>query len=161
MRLQMLSLLTGTSMCAADIARELGITQANASYHLRQLSAAGEVVAAGERRVRGGVAKLYRHPWESQRQGLSNDVAARQHFVRLLAAELVRRDAERDEGPSTDTDAELWVQPQQWTEAVRAVGQASTRLHAAAQAPRSPGTVRVSMTTALFQMTANNPGDVP
>ena len=37
LRLRMLSLLTGTSMSAAEVARELEITHANASYHLRQL----------------------------------------------------------------------------------------------------------------------------
>lgn len=156
-RLRILSLLTGASLCAADIARELGITQANASYHLRQLAAAGEVVDAGERRVRGGVAKLYRHAWESERAGAASDVAARQQFVRMLAAELVRRDVERGSGPATDTDAELWVEPELWADVVKAVGEASNRLHAAAQPPRTPRTVRVSMTAALFQMRPHGP----
>ncbi len=64
-RLQILSLLTGTAMSASEVARELGITQANASYHLRQLVDAHELVEAGEEKIRGGVAKRYRHPWES------------------------------------------------------------------------------------------------
>ncbi len=64
-RLQMLSLLTGTQLSAAEIARELGITHANASYHLRLLAAAGLVVEAGEEKIRGGIAKRYRHPWDA------------------------------------------------------------------------------------------------
>jgi DNA-binding transcriptional ArsR family regulator len=60
-RLQMLSLLTGAPMSAAEVARELGLTHANASYHLRQLFAAGQLVEAGEETIRGGRAKRYRY----------------------------------------------------------------------------------------------------
>ena len=56
-RLRMLSLLTGASLTAADIARELGLTHANASYHLRNLLTAGLIVQAGEERIR--VWRLY------------------------------------------------------------------------------------------------------
>src|SRR6476659_9549606 len=51
-RLQMLSLLTGAPMSAAEVARELGLTHANASYHLRQLLAAGQLVEAGDELLR-------------------------------------------------------------------------------------------------------------
>ena len=47
LRLQMLSLLTGAELSAAEVARELGITHANASYHLRVLLDAGELEVAG------------------------------------------------------------------------------------------------------------------
>ena len=53
-RLQILSLLTGAELSAAEVARELGLTHANASYHLRVLAEAGEVVVAGEEKIRGG-----------------------------------------------------------------------------------------------------------
>ena len=64
-RLRILSLLTGAEMSAAEIARELGITHANASYHLRFLDETGLVVEAGEEKIRGGVAKRFRHPWDA------------------------------------------------------------------------------------------------
>ena len=64
LRLQMLSLLTGAELSAAEVARELGVSQANASYHLRLLLDAGQLVMAGEEVVRGGRAKKYRHPWD-------------------------------------------------------------------------------------------------
>ena len=54
-RLRILSLLTGAALTAAEIARELGLTHANASYHLRHLLAAGQIEVAGEERIRGGV----------------------------------------------------------------------------------------------------------
>src|SRR3954467_1348719 len=64
-RLEMLSLLTGAELSAAEVARELGVTQANASYHLRLLLAANLLEVAGEETVRGGKAKKYRHPWDA------------------------------------------------------------------------------------------------
>ncbi len=63
-RLRMLSLLTGTAMSAAEVARELDLTHANASYHLRQLLDADELVVDSEEKIRGGVAKRYRYPHE-------------------------------------------------------------------------------------------------
>ena len=62
-RLRILSLLTGAELTAAEVARELGITHANASYHLRFLLDAGEIVVSGEEKIRGGVARRYRHHW--------------------------------------------------------------------------------------------------
>ena len=61
LRLRMLSLLTSSAMSAAEVARELDITHANASYHLRLLHDADLVVVESEERIRGGVAKRYRH----------------------------------------------------------------------------------------------------
>ena len=54
LRLQMLSLLTGAELSAAEVARELDVSQANASYHLRLLLDAGLLVIASEENVRGG-----------------------------------------------------------------------------------------------------------
>ena len=48
LRLRMLSLLTGAELSAAEVARELGITHANASYHLRVLLDACELEVAGD-----------------------------------------------------------------------------------------------------------------
>src|SRR5690349_19153576 len=103
-RLQILSLLTGTAMSAAEVARELDLTHANASYHLRQLVAAGQLVEAGEETIRGGRAKRYRYdvdaPGARARSG-----ADRALFARALADELVRRSvrmAPGTRGASTD-----------------------------------------------------------
>src|SRR4051795_13608276 len=90
-RLRILSLLTRASMSAAEVARELGLTHANASYHLRVLAEAGELVEAGEEKINSRVAKRYRHPWAPR----AHDVrpvateAEREQYVRALAAELV------------------------------------------------------------------------
>jgi DNA-binding transcriptional ArsR family regulator len=154
LRLQMLSLLTGANLSATEIARELDITQANASYHLRTLLDAGLIHVAEEEHVRGGLAKRYRHDVGSPGGGTSGDSSpiGDAVFVRALAAELVRRADARVDGPSHSTDADLWVAPEIWTDVVDRVSAAMLDLHQAAQAPRTEGTVRTSATVALFTM---------
>jgi DNA-binding transcriptional ArsR family regulator len=162
-RLQILSLLTGASMSAADIARQLDITQANASYHLRQLAAAGLVEEAGERKIRGGVARLYRYPWEKPPIDLPDDDESRMLYVQVLANEMVRRYALQvsgGRGMQSYTDAELWVDPTVWRQVVDATSEASHLLHASAKPPGTDGTIRVSMTTLLFPMRSRDPQSV-
>ena len=98
-RLRILSLLTGAEMSAADIARELDISHANASYHLRILAATGLVVEAGEQKIRGGVAKLYRHPWQTQDMvGPKPSREETEQYVHTMTQELLRRFAFRRTG---------------------------------------------------------------
>ena len=150
LRLQILSLLTGAEMSSAEIARALGITHANASYHLRVLARAGEVVEAGEERVRGGVAKRYRHPWQ---QGLDDDGhRSRQLEVRTMGQELVRRFASRRPGRAQLCDAELWVSDEVWAEALQLVERAAALVHEHAQPPRTEGTQKIGLTIAAFGM---------
>jgi DNA-binding transcriptional ArsR family regulator len=158
-RLRMLSLLTGASLTAADIARELGLTHANASYHLRNLLAAGLIVQAGEERIRGGVAKRYRYDAERDRER-HRDTMVDQHtadsqraLFAAVANELIRRTAAADWSVGgTMTDAELWVDPEVWRGIRDRIVQAGRELHDAAQPPHTPGTVRTSATIAMFRM---------
>ena len=152
-RLQLLSLLTGAELSAAEVARELGISHANASYHLRQLLDVGMLEVAGEERIRGGVAKRYRHPWDQhQRRGRASD-EDRELYARAMAEELVRRvrlaHAAR---PGHFSDAELWVAPEDFEAAREALGTASGVLHSRARPPRTDGTIRTGLTAALFEM---------
>jgi DNA-binding transcriptional ArsR family regulator len=161
-RLQILSLLTGAEMSAAEVARELGLTHANASYHLRKLEAVGELTVTGEERIRGGVAKRYRHQWRASPVATYKPKGSRRPadasgFVRAAADALVRRYAHRDTrrgaGRSSLTDAELWVTPETYAEVHALLEQASHQLHDAAQPPRTEGTIRVNLTAAAFRMT--------
>jgi DNA-binding transcriptional ArsR family regulator len=152
-RLHILSLLTGAEMSAAEIARELDITHANASYHLRFLAGAGLVVEAGEEKIRGGVAKRYRHQWDTEFKDPTATPEDRGRYVRAMAEELVRRAALRKSAsPTRLTDAELWVTPETWEQAQSLVEQAARLVHAEARPPRTPGTLHVNMTTATFEM---------
>jgi len=150
LRLRILSLLTASELSAAEVARELGVTHANASYHLRVLFDAGEVEIASEERIRGGVAKRYRHPWRREHPpGRDRCVD-----VRTMAHEMVRRVDLRDQATKASfTDAELWVDPEVWQRVVGLVAEASVLLHSEARPPRSDGTLPVSLTVAAFGIT--------
>lgn len=154
LRLRMLSLLTGTAMSAAEVARELDLTHANASYHLRLLAEAGELVVDGEEKVRGGVAKRYRYPHE--RDVVPSTAADAEHrvlYVRALGTEVERRIRHRrPEGRASSSDLEGWVDPDTWAEASELVSRASALLHEANRPPRTEGTVHVSFTAVMFRM---------
>ncbi len=162
MRLQMLSLLTGVELSAAEVARELGTTQANASYHLRFLLGAGLLVIAGEENVRGGRAKKYRHPWDAESATRSPGSAGgaasesdRDAHVRAFAEMIPRRFRQRST-PSQAllTDAELWVSPETWAEVRDLLMRASRLVHEQAKPPRTEGTVRTNVSVAAFTMTS-------
>ncbi len=154
LRLRILSLLTGAEMSAAELARELDVSHANTSYHLRVLADAQLVEEAGEEKIRGGVAKRYRHPWDRpdapQPKATSED---RELYLRAMGEELVRRFAHR-KSPSTSklTDAEMWVTPETWEHVVAHVEEASRLIHAEARPPRTKGTIHVNLTAAVFEM---------
>ena len=157
-RLRMLSLLTGTPMSAADLARELGISHANASYHLRQLAAADQVVEAGVQNIRGGLAKLYRYPHEADHPGTPRDDASdedRLLYAKALWSELERRLTQRVAAPhgGFSTDLDGWVPPDAWERAQELVREASKLLHDANRPPHADGTVHISFTGWLFRMT--------
>jgi DNA-binding transcriptional ArsR family regulator len=152
LRLRMLSLLTADAMSAAEVARELDVTHANASYHLRLLADAGLIVVEGEERIRGGVAKRYRHPFEigGTPRPTDDELAAQ---VDSMCQELLRRFGKRvSEPPMTFTDAEMWVTPEVWQETVEHLRQASLLVHENARRPRTKGTVKTNLTVAAFGM---------
>lgn len=161
LRLRLLSLVTGVAMSSAEAARELGISQANVSYHLRLLERAGLVEVVEEVKVRGGRARRYSQvgadrsrssPREEPGVGPSSE--DREVFVHALIAELLRRNQLRaaESGAVLDVDAELWVPPEAWKEYVAVVGEATLKLHAAARKPRTPHTSPVGVTVSMFPM---------
>lgn len=158
LRLRMLSLLTGSAMSAAELARELDVSHANASYHLRILAEAGEVVVDSEEKIRGGVAKRYRHPWEqgfqrSQDPSDTFDPTGSSPPVRAMTIELLRRFEQRTQPSRTFLcDAELWVDPETWERAMALVREAASVVHAEARKPHSDGSVHVNLTMAAFAM---------
>lgn len=152
LRLRMLSLLTAAPLSAAEVARELDVTHANASYHLRLLLDAGLIVVESEERIRGGVAKRYRYRHDLPTKTLTGDDLAAE--ITAMGAELARRFVERTPGRGNLTDAELWVDPDLWDEVLELVTRASTLLHDGARPPRTEGTIRTNLTVAAFRMQA-------
>lgn len=157
-RLQILSLLTGTAMSAAEVARELGTTQANASYHLRRLHDVGEVELVEEVEIRGGVARRFRCvPFDDGPRTPPTDqrVAGPEErgFFTALSDELLRRAAGRlRDTRSINVDAELWLSPEDWDRAIKRITEVADEMHRRARPPRSPGAVRTSTTLAMFTM---------
>jgi DNA-binding transcriptional ArsR family regulator len=150
LRLRMLSLLSGEQLSASEIARRLGESPANVSFHLRKLHEAGLVDLIEEQRVRGGTAKLYRHnpaAGEHLRTSVGFPLLAQG-----MGRELARRALEisDDEVPSF-TDFEGWVDPETADRAVQAVRQLGELLHAGALPP-GDGAVRLAASLAVFRI---------
>ena len=181
LRLRILSLLTGAELSATDVAAELGTTHANASYHLRVLHDAGLIVVAGEEKVRGGLVKRYRHPWDDPAAELADAATATAEdqlmFVRVAAEELVRRRAAAEQVRTTEretgrdpgrrkrrgyqADAEMWVEPEVWDRVVDLLAEAGGLLHAEARPPRAPGTIPVNLTAFAFELGTGAPAQAP
>jgi len=155
-RLRILSLVAGRDMSAAQLARELGVNHASASYHLRRLEAAGLVEVAETRRNRGATERCYRQ-W--QRAGPEGERASQPESWRALLSaicvELQRRGQETAAAPKWVFDGELWVSPDALGAARAAVGEALDGLQAAAGEPSTERSARVSATALLFELTAH------
>lgn len=161
-RLRMLSLLWGAPMSAAELSRELGISHALASHHLRFLDEAGLAELAGVQVRRGGRERRYRAvggtPLTEQRDGFPL-------LAEVLAQSLRERagrrgtDGEGADDEGVTADAELWVPPELWHDVRRRILQAIVDLHDGAAAPRTPGTIRVGATVAAFPLTESTGGE--
>lgn len=152
LRLRMLSLLTGEAMSAAEMARALDITHANASYHLRLLQDAGELVLEGEEKIRGGTAKRYRYDATRAIPDRTSGVDDRIAYARATTAEVERRLLDAAQGPASASDLEAWVPVHAWHRALDLLHEASLLLHAEARPAGTPDTVHVSMTATAFTM---------
>lgn len=159
LRLQLLSLLTGSAMSAAEAARHLGQTQANVSYHLRKLYTAGLLEVAGHEVVRGGRATRYRHAAASGERLRAQDPGDERALVAALVTELARRTDQRDPaGQSAFTDAEVWLPHETSAQVLELLREAGALLHERAQPPHTGGTRRVAALLYAFEMT---PGPTP
>lgn len=159
LRLRLLSLLTARAMSASEAARELGESQANVSYHMRQLHAVGLLELVEEISVHGGRAKRYRHnpsSGEAMPTGSADDYAA---LASVLAEELLRRSLERQPGSrGAFTDAEMWLPAEAWEQVLDLASQLGEIMHSQARAPGTAGTVHASTTLMLFEMARQGTG---
>lgn len=155
LRLRMMTLMWPGPMSAAELARELGVSHALASQHLRQLRTAGLVELAEERLRRGGRERRYGavrgRPLSEQREGAA---LLAETLVHTLRERVARRDTE---GEGVTVDAELWVDPEVWEDARRRLAAVTDDLHAAAHPVRTPGTVPVGVSVMAFPMRGQVP----
>jgi DNA-binding transcriptional ArsR family regulator len=147
-RLRMLSLMWSAPFSAAELARELDISHALASQHLRRLDDTGMVELVEVRERRGGRERRYRtvpgSPLSDQQDGTPLVAESLAHNLRERAA----RRAPATAGVSVD--AELWVTPEAWADVRRRLASVMADLHEAARPPHAPGTVRVGATLMAF-----------
>lgn len=164
LRLRIMSLLTGADMSAAEVARELDLTHANASYHLRRLADAGQIQVTGTETIRGGTAKRYRYLIDETTPTWTDPElsASERHvgFIRALTSELWRKAGGVDpEHPKPTTDLETWVDPDVWDDLTARLNAIGDELHRAARPAHSPGTVRVNLTFSAFRMLPDAAGE--
>ncbi|WP_030906779.1 ArsR/SmtB family transcription factor [Streptosporangium amethystogenes] len=151
LRIRIVSLLTGASMSATEVARELDIAHASASYHLRQLAEAGFLEQVDEQPARGGRGRprrCYRYDHSSR---MRLDRSGSRPLYEAMFVDLARR-LERAHGRRTSMDAEVWLDGPVWEEVVGLIDQAVAMVHDKARPPRSDGSVKVSMTALLLEM---------
>jgi predicted ArsR family transcriptional regulator len=153
--LRMLSLLTGAPLTAAEVARELGLTHANASYHLRNLLAAGLIVQAGEERIRGGVAKRYRYDAGATERDRDGERARRRRPARPVRGRGQRADPAHREARlvrrRVDGRRRALGRPEVWREIRDRIAEAAASC-TTRPAAAHPGTIRTSTTIAMFRM---------
>lgn len=154
LRIRIVSLLTGTAMSATEVAEELGIAHGSASYHLRQLAAAGFLrradTTADERAGRGRPPRRYTYdPSNTERLDRSGDA---QVLVHEAASADLRRRLEAMTERRIMADAEVWLPRESWERAVALVEEAVRLVHDHAGEPRAADNVRVSMTASLFEL---------
>ncbi|NUS12206.1 MAG: winged helix-turn-helix transcriptional regulator [Streptomyces sp.] len=151
MRLRIVSLVWNVPMSAAELSRELGVSHALASQHLRRLDAVGLVELAEVREKRGGRERRYRAVHGSPLSDRQDE------GTRLIAEALAHnlRDRAGRRAPGTEgvtTDAELWVAPAVWADFRHRLAGLFAELHDAAQAPHAPGTVGIGATAMVFPL---------
>ncbi len=168
LRLRMLSLVTAQPMSASELARELGVSHALASYHLRELGKAAVVEVAERRSYRGGMEVRYRYRPPPPTNGAvppgvngTTLPATLILFAEALSTELRRRSAGASPLPGLSplvADAQLWLTPSDWAELRRGLDLEVRRIHELAKAPHSTGTVCVSVSAAAFEVATELPG---
>ncbi len=158
-RLRILSLLTAEAMSAAEVARALDLTHANASYHLRVLHDIGELVVESEEKIRGGMAKRYRYDATRKVPDRTSGVDDRIAYARANALEVERRLRDAAPGSGSSSDLEAWVPVEDWHRALDLLHEASHLLHAAARPAGTPDTVHVSTTVHAFTMAGGLTGE--
>ncbi|MGW2253195.1 ArsR/SmtB family transcription factor [Kitasatospora sp. NPDC001660] len=159
LRLRMLSLMWPGPMSAAELARELDVSHALASQHLRRLDAVGLVELAEERTRRGGRERRYRTvrgtPLSDQHDGAPMLAETMAHTLRERAS----RRLEASEGVTVD--AELWVDPRTWQDVRRRLTELAVELHEAAQPPHAPGTIPLGVSMMAFPLQDTTHPDLP
>jgi DNA-binding transcriptional ArsR family regulator len=150
LRLRILSLTTGAALSAAELADELGIAHAAASYHARQLADAGLLQVVddeGERRGPGRPPVRYRYvPVDALDRTEGEDElwdATAQDMGRRLRLRTRHR---------VGADGEVWMTPEDFEEVSVLAQRISDLMHERALPPRAEGAVHASVSVYAFEL---------
>ncbi len=151
-RLQILSLTTGAALSASELADELGIAQAAASYHARQLAGAGLLQVADDSPTRSGPGRppvRYRYvpPLSARLDRSQGDEA----LWAAISQDLQRRLRARTRH-HVGADAEVWMAPADFEEICDLAQQISDLIHERAQPPHADSTVHGSVSIFAFEL---------
>jgi predicted ArsR family transcriptional regulator len=152
LRLQILSLTTGAALSAAELAQELGIAHAAASYHARQLVEAGllQVVEdEGERTGPGRPPVRYRYDY---RRGGHLDRSAGAEALWAATAQDMQRRIRARTRHHVGADAEVWMAPEDFEEICALAARISELTHERARRPHAEGTVHASVSVYAFEL---------
>jgi DNA-binding transcriptional ArsR family regulator len=152
LRLQILSLTTGAALSAAELAQELGIAHAAASYHARQLAEAGllQIVEdEGERAGPGRPPVRYRYDY---RQGGHLDRSTGAEALWAATTQDMQRRIRARTRHHVGADAEVWMAPEDFEEVRELAARISDLMHERAQRPRAEGTVHASVSVYAFEL---------
>jgi predicted ArsR family transcriptional regulator len=149
-RIRIVSLLTGAAMSATEVAEELGIAHGSASYHMRQLTAAGflkRVSDGASGAGRGQPPRRYTYdPSSAERL----DRSGHERVTEALFIDLRRRLAVMTRRLMEDD--EVWLPLEAWEDLVSRVEDVVRLVHAKAGPPRAKGSVHVSVTAVLLEL---------
>jgi DNA-binding transcriptional ArsR family regulator len=150
LRLQILSLTTGAALSAAELASELGIAHAAASYHARQLADAGLLVVVEDERERSGPGRPpVRYRYEP-RTALDRS-EGEQALWAATSRDMQRRLRARTRH-HVGADGEAWMAPEDFEEVCALAQRISDLMHERALRPHAEGSVHASISVYAFEL---------
>jgi len=151
-RLRILSLTTGAAMSASEIADELGIEHAAASYHARQLANARLLQVVDDSGKRSGPGRpLVRYRYVAGRSPRLGRAVGEEAVWAALAQDLRRRLRART-SKHVGADAEVWMAPADFAEIRSLVQHIADLIHERARAPHARATIHGSVTALAFKL---------
>jgi predicted ArsR family transcriptional regulator len=150
LRLRILGMVTARPVSATEVAEATGVAHAAASYHLRQLAAAGLIRTVDRSATAGGGSGRPQQRY-AMRSGAFRGLGPRS--VRLLERRLVS-ELERklgQPGRKHMADAEVWLTPADWKRVRALTDEANRIVHSRALPPGTPRSTHASLTSVLIE----------
>jgi DNA-binding transcriptional ArsR family regulator len=152
LRLQILSLTTGAALSAAELAEELGIAHAAASYHARQLAEAGLLQVVEDEGQRTGPGRPpVRYRYDYRRGGHLDRSTGEEALWAATAQDMQRRIRARTRH-HVGADGEVWLASEDFEEVCELAARISDLMHERAQRPRAEGAVHASVSVYAFEL---------